>query len=150
VPLLYAAFYDSVATHSRLGLNIAVDVGHYDAAILADVARRLDGLPVLFVGVFRPIEVIMERRRASGAGLYAVSAKGEAIPAPVLRWRGRSTAAGPTTSSSTRRGSARSSAHGDRAAAEKRHPGERVSELEERRQLIVAPAPGPRTENPTD
>jgi chloramphenicol 3-O phosphotransferase len=38
VPVLYSALYDSVAAHSRLGLNVAVDVGHYDAAILADAA----------------------------------------------------------------------------------------------------------------
>ena len=87
VPRLYAALYDSVAAHSRLGLNVAVDVGHYDAAILADAARRLDGLPVLFVGVRCPIETIMERRRASEAGRYAVSAEGEPVPAPVLRWQ---------------------------------------------------------------
>ena len=45
-----------------------VHVGHHDAysrpqGILADCARRLDGLPVLFVGVRCPIEVIIERRR---------------------------------------------------------------------------------------
>ena len=32
VPTLYAALYDSVAAHSRLGLNVAVDVGHHDPA----------------------------------------------------------------------------------------------------------------------
>ena len=35
-----------------------------DAAILADSARRLAGLPVLFVGVRCPIEIIMARRNA--------------------------------------------------------------------------------------
>jgi chloramphenicol 3-O phosphotransferase len=87
VPLLYAALYESVAAHSRLGLNVAVDVGHYDASILADAARRLGGLPVLFVGVRCPIEVIMERRRDSDAGTYATASEGEPIPAPVLRWQ---------------------------------------------------------------
>jgi chloramphenicol 3-O phosphotransferase len=87
VPVLYAAFYDSVAAHSRAGLNVAVDVGHYDAAILADAAQRLDGLPVLFVGVHCPIETIMSRRRASEPGAYAVSAESEPIPRPVLRWQ---------------------------------------------------------------
>src|SRR5438034_6866321 len=47
VPVLYAAMYDSIAAHSRAGLNVVVDVGHYDRAILADSARRLWGLPVL-------------------------------------------------------------------------------------------------------
>src|SRR5438067_11355796 len=51
VAVLYAALYDSVAAHSRLGLHVVVDVGHYDVEILADCARRLAGLPVLFVGV---------------------------------------------------------------------------------------------------
>jgi len=68
IPLFYAAIYESIAAHSRLGLNVVVDVGHHDAysrplGILADCARRLKGLPVLFVGVCCPIEVIMERRR---------------------------------------------------------------------------------------
>jgi chloramphenicol 3-O phosphotransferase len=87
VSLLYAALYDSVAAHSRLGLNVAVDVGHHDAAILAGAARRLEGLPVLFVGVRCPIEVIMERRRASEPGAYATAEEHEQIPPPVLRWQ---------------------------------------------------------------
>jgi chloramphenicol 3-O phosphotransferase len=87
VPVLYAALYDSVAAHSRVGLNVAVDVGHYDAAILTDAAKRLDGLPVLFVGVRCPIETIMIRRRASEPGAYAIPAENEAIPAPVLTWQ---------------------------------------------------------------
>lgn len=86
VPLLYAALYDSVAAHSRLGVNVAVDVGHYDAAILADAAGRLEGLPVLFVGVRCPIEVIIGRRRAAETGRYAPLAD-EPVPAPVLRWQ---------------------------------------------------------------
>lgn len=72
VPRLYAALYDSIAAHSRLGLDTAVDVGHYDRAIIADAARRLDGLPVLFVGVRCPLAAIMERRRAAGAERYAL------------------------------------------------------------------------------
>ena len=87
VPLLYAALYDSIAAHSRLGLNVAVDVGHHDAELLGDAARRLDGLPVLFVGVRCPIEVIMERRRASVQGTYATAEEHEPIPPPVLRWQ---------------------------------------------------------------
>ncbi len=65
--VLYAAMYESIAVHSRLGLNVVVDVGHHDAystslGILADCARRLTGLPVLFVGVRCPIDVVIERR----------------------------------------------------------------------------------------
>jgi len=87
VPLLYAGLYDSVAAHSRLGLNVAVDVGHYDVEILADAAHRLAGLPVLFAGVRCPIEVIMARRRGSEAGRYATADADDAIPLPVLRWQ---------------------------------------------------------------
>ena len=45
IPALYAAFYDSVAAHSRHGLNVVVDAGHHDAYsvpmnVLPDAARR--------------------------------------------------------------------------------------------------------------
>jgi chloramphenicol 3-O phosphotransferase len=71
IAVLYAAMYESNAAHSRLGLHVVVDVGHHDTyatprRILADSARRLSGLPVLFVGVRCPTEVIMERRRRTG------------------------------------------------------------------------------------
>ena len=69
----YAALYESIAAHSRLGLNVVSDFGHHDCfavphGILADCARRLRGLPVLLVGVCCPLEVILERRRAAGWG----------------------------------------------------------------------------------
>src|SRR4030095_2388519 len=68
---LYRAMYEAIAAHSRLGLNVVADVGHHDAysvprGILPDCARRLSALPVLFVGLRCPIEIIMERRRATG------------------------------------------------------------------------------------
>lgn len=87
LPVLYAALWESVAAHARLGLNVVVDVGLYDSATAADAARRLVGLPVLFVGVRCEIQTIMERRRAAGAEAYAVSAVGEPVPEPVLRWQ---------------------------------------------------------------
>jgi chloramphenicol 3-O phosphotransferase len=87
LPVLYAALYDSVAAHSRLGLSVAVDVGHYDATVLADAAQRLNGLPVLFVGVRCPIEVILQRRRAAETDQYVTLTENEAIPAPVLQWQ---------------------------------------------------------------
>lgn len=73
VARFYAALYESIAAHSRLGLNVVSDFGHHDAhsvprGILPDCARRLRGLPVLLVGVRCPIEVILERRRATGWG----------------------------------------------------------------------------------
>ncbi len=90
VPLLYRAMYESIAAHSRLGLNVVVDVGHHDAyaiprGILPDCARRLKGFPVLFVGVHCPIEIIMERRRTTGWN--AGSAAEEPVPRPVRLWQ---------------------------------------------------------------
>jgi chloramphenicol 3-O phosphotransferase len=93
VPVLYAAMYESIAAHSRLGLNVVVDVGHHGAygeEVLADCARRLAGLPVLFVGVRCPIETIMERRnigQPGREGQYATGTPDEPVPPPVLLWQ---------------------------------------------------------------
>lgn len=86
---MYRALYDSLAAHSRLGLNVVADVGHHDGyseprGILPDCARRVLGLPVLFVGVHCPIEIVMERRRQTG---YNTEADDAPIPPPVLRWQ---------------------------------------------------------------
>lgn len=67
---LYRGMYESIALHSRLGLNVVVDVGHHDAyalprGILPTCARILVDLPVLLVGVHCPLEVVMQRRRAT-------------------------------------------------------------------------------------
>jgi chloramphenicol 3-O phosphotransferase len=94
IPALYPALYDSVAAHSRQGLNVVVDVGHHDAysvplKVLPDAARRLEGLPALLVGVRCPVEVIMRRRDAGQAGTedrYVTSGPGGEIPEPVVRW----------------------------------------------------------------
>ena len=85
---LYRGMYESIAAHSRLGLNVVVDVGHHDAysvprGILPDCARRLRGLPVLFVGVHCPLDVIMERRRATGWQ----AAADLSVPEPVRLWQ---------------------------------------------------------------
>ena len=90
VPQLYAAAYDAIAAHSRNGLNVVADFGHHDATVLAGCARRLDGLPVLFVGVRCPIEVIMERRHVAQPGRegqYVIGTPDEPIPPPVRRWQ---------------------------------------------------------------
>ena len=68
VVLFYAAMYESIADHSRLGLNVVTDVGHHDSyslprGILFDCARLLEGLPVLLVGVRCPVDIVWERRR---------------------------------------------------------------------------------------
>jgi chloramphenicol 3-O phosphotransferase len=88
VVIMYRAMYESIAAHSHLGLNVIVDVGHHDVyseprGILLDCARRLTGLPVLFVGVHCPVEVIMERRRVTG---WEVPDDGPA-PKPVNLWQ---------------------------------------------------------------
>ncbi|MEH1928923.1 chloramphenicol phosphotransferase CPT family protein [Nostoc sp.] len=90
VPILYSAMYESIAAHSRLGLNVVVDVGHHDAyamerGILTDSARRLNGLPVLFVGVRCPIEIIMKRRQNTEWNV--VSAADSPVPPPVELWQ---------------------------------------------------------------
>jgi len=95
IPALYAAFYDSVAAHSRHGLNVVADVGHHDAYsvplnVLPDAARRLRGLSALLVGVHCPLEVIMQRRdtgQSGGEVRYATSGPCGEIPEPVLRWQ---------------------------------------------------------------
>ena len=71
IVVIHAAMYESIAAHSRLGLHVVADVGHHDSyasprRILVDCARRLSGLPVLFVGVRCPAEVILDRRRSTG------------------------------------------------------------------------------------
>ncbi len=89
VVVLYRAMYEAIAAHSRLGVNVVVDVGHHDAysvprGILPDCARRLSGLPVLFVGVRCPLEVVMGRRRVTwGAG----DADEGSVAAPVRLWQ---------------------------------------------------------------
>lgn len=87
---LYAELYDEIAELARAGEDVAVDVGHHDSysrplGILVASARQLSGLPVLFVGVRCPIEVIMARRNADPQGGFYVA--GEGVPEPVRRWQ---------------------------------------------------------------
>lgn len=95
VPILYSAMYESIAAHSRSGLNVVVDVGHHDAyaiprGILTDSAQRLSGLPVLFVGVRCPIGIIMERRLGGiprNTGWNKENSADTPVPHPVLLWQ---------------------------------------------------------------
>lgn len=86
LPTLYFALYDSIAAHARLGLDVVADLGHHDAhsrplGILPACAKRMAGLPVLFVGVHCPVDVVLERRRNDPhGGFYAVD------EAMVRRW----------------------------------------------------------------
>ncbi|HWJ75401.1 MAG TPA: chloramphenicol phosphotransferase [Kaistia sp.] len=95
LPRLYAALYESIAAHSRLGLDVVADLGHHDAhsqplCILTDCARRLAGLPALLVGVRCPVDVIMTRREIAVPGREGLYARGSAdipVPQPVQRWQ---------------------------------------------------------------
>jgi chloramphenicol 3-O phosphotransferase len=87
VPVFYGALYESIAAHSKVGLDVVAGLGHYDGGILADCARRLDGLPAALVGVRCPLEVVMARRAAAPAGKYAVAGTDGSVPPPVLRWQ---------------------------------------------------------------
>jgi chloramphenicol 3-O phosphotransferase len=91
VPTFYAALYESIAVHSRLGLKVVTDIGHHGAIhqdILSDCAQRLAGLPVLFVGVRCPIEEIMKRRNQAGReGGYVAGTDDDPVPPPVALWQ---------------------------------------------------------------
>jgi chloramphenicol 3-O phosphotransferase len=70
VVALYRGLWESIAAHARAGFNIVVDVGLHESysqpsVIRRDGARRLEDLPVLFVGVRCPLDVIWERRGES-------------------------------------------------------------------------------------
>ena len=60
-PTLYAALWETVAAHQRVGLDVAVDVGVYETSVAEDARRRLDGLPLLLVGVRCPLDVLEAR-----------------------------------------------------------------------------------------
>jgi chloramphenicol 3-O phosphotransferase len=91
----FAALYGSIAAHSRAGLNVVVDVGHHEAysrplGILGSSAKQLAHLPVLFVGVRCPIDVIIARRAegsASGDRQYLRGTEEEDAPDRILRWQ---------------------------------------------------------------
>ncbi|HWA63646.1 MAG TPA: hypothetical protein VG939_19875 [Caulobacteraceae bacterium] len=85
VATLYRGLYESIAAHSRLGINVVADVGHHDGyskslGILPACARLLEGLPAWLVGVRCPIEVVMQRRIATWGAGYAEDGS---VPTPV-------------------------------------------------------------------
>ncbi len=98
VVALYLGLYGSVAAQARAGVNVVVDVGHHEdysrpLGILSRCARELVGLPVLFVGVRCPIEVIWRRRERSW-GQREQDAGPELLGA-VQRWQEAVHALGP-------------------------------------------------------
>lgn len=91
IPALYAALFDSIAAHSRHGLNVVADLGLHEAyaeskGVLLDAAQRLSGLPVLFIGVHCPLDIIMRRRNAGQDGRNYVTGSVDDPPAPVRLW----------------------------------------------------------------
>jgi len=90
VQQLYGALFASIADHGRQGLDVVSDLCLHEGysrplGVLAEGARRLAGLPVLFVGVRCPIEIVMARRNADPqSGYYAA---GNTVPEPVQRWQ---------------------------------------------------------------
>ena len=95
VPKFFAALYDSVAVHRRLGLNVVVDIAHHDAysqplGILTEMAVRVAALPAWLIGVRCPIEEIMRRQAIGQAGREGDYVRVEAddpVPDAVLRWQ---------------------------------------------------------------
>jgi chloramphenicol 3-O phosphotransferase len=86
---LYLAMYHSIAAHSRLGVNVVADATHHDhysrsLDILPACAEIVSELPVLFVGVRCPIDVIMQRRMQTWGWGYEDDGS---IPPPILRWQ---------------------------------------------------------------
>jgi len=89
VEALYLALYDAIAAHSRRGIQVVVDVGHHDdyqmpRHIFPRCCRILSGLPVLVVGVWCPLTIIMARRKATWQQDYAEDGQ---VPEPVKRWQ---------------------------------------------------------------
>lgn len=86
---MYEALYESIAAHSRLGINVVVDIGHHDwysvpRNILSNCAELLKDSPVLFVGIKCPVDEIMKRRIATWKIGYDQDGS---IPIPVKRWQ---------------------------------------------------------------
>ncbi|CAM3701994.1 chloramphenicol phosphotransferase CPT family protein [Occultella aeris] len=110
VATAYRAMFASIAAHAQRGLNVVTDVGLHDdysapLAIRRAAAEILNGLPVLFVGVRCPVDVVRQRRRdtwggtgvagvtdaggqagVSGTGNLPGSTAGTRTDDPVMRW----------------------------------------------------------------
>lgn len=90
VETLYGACFAHMARLARCGFDVVADLGmHTDYARPLDpmlvLARELDGLPFVLVGVDCDLDTIMARRNADPqGGFYAA---GPDIPAPVRRWQ---------------------------------------------------------------
>lgn len=96
VETLYLAMYESIAAHSRRGINVVADTAHHDVyssprRILTKCAQLVQALPVLLVGIRCPLDVVMQRRISTWGQRYNDDGS---IPEPVLRWQRASHAPG--------------------------------------------------------
>jgi chloramphenicol 3-O phosphotransferase len=85
----YAALFAGLAAFARQGIAVVSDVGLHDSysrplGITQMACEMLADLPLLWVGVHCPIDVIMARRNADTSGTYA---GGSGVPLPVQRWQ---------------------------------------------------------------
>jgi chloramphenicol 3-O phosphotransferase len=88
---LYAALYEAVASWSRAGRDVVVDVGHHDAysrplRTLERAAVALDGLPAYLIGVRCPPDVVVARRLADPPQERALREEGGSLDEKVERW----------------------------------------------------------------
>jgi chloramphenicol 3-O phosphotransferase len=86
---LYLAMYESIAAHSRRGINVVAETTHHDhysrpMHLLPRCARILGDLPVLVVGVRCPLDVVMQRRQATWGSGYEDDGS---VPEPIMRWQ---------------------------------------------------------------
>ncbi|MFS8184944.1 chloramphenicol phosphotransferase CPT family protein [Pseudovibrio denitrificans] len=87
----YSALYKSIAAHAALGMNVVADLGHHNSYATLDgrwghYLKELEGLRVLIVGVFCPLDKIMQRRTISEGDYLTATKQGE-VPLPVQRWQ---------------------------------------------------------------
>lgn len=90
----YAALYESIAIHSKRGLNVIADVCHHDnysrpLHILPGCAGILADHDVFFVGVKCAVEEIMRRRNKPGQDStrnYVTGTVETPVPPQVLLW----------------------------------------------------------------
>jgi len=85
----YRSLFDDVVTASRSGSSVVVDVGIHDSysrslGIWAQMRERFAGVELILVGVHCSLPVLRRRRAAGG---YLTWERGQAVPAPVLRWQ---------------------------------------------------------------
>lgn len=86
---MYLALYESMAAHSRYGINVVADLGHHDnysvpMNIFKHCAEILKDYPVMLVGVHCPLDLIMERRIQTWGKGYEEDGS---IPKPVKLWQ---------------------------------------------------------------